>query len=223
MPKDRTAAAVLTYQTAWFALTDRACMKPGETVLVLGATGGVGLASIQLAKALGAGHVIAGTRGTSKLDTLRRSGADSIVDLSRPNLRDALREDVYRLTERRGVDIVIDPVGGSAFEPALRSLAWRGRHVVIGFAGGDIPVARTNYLLVKNIAVLGLQASDYRDRWPDATVKAQAQIFAMMAAETFAPIIGKLLPLADFRIALDDLKSGRAEGKIILTTERADR
>lgn len=216
-------AAVLTYQTAWFALTDRAAMKPGETVLVLGAAGGVGVASIQLAKALGAGLVIAGTRGAAKLDTLRRSGADAIVDLSGPNLRESLRDDVHRLTDGRGVDIVIDPIGGVAFEPALRSLAWRGRHVIIGFAGGDIPLAKTNYLLVKNISVVGLQASDYRDRCPEETVAAQAEIFAMIEAGTFRPIIGERLPLSEFATALDMLKNGQAEGKIILVPADATR
>jgi NADPH2:quinone reductase len=211
-------AAVLTYQTAWFALKDRAAMAPGETVLVLGAAGGVGIAAIQLAKALGASRVIAATRGTAKLDALRRSGADHVVDIVRPNLRAALRDDVYALTDRKGVDIVIDPIGGAAFEPALRCLAWRGRHVVIGFAGGDIPAVKTNYLLVKNIAVIGLQASDYRDRCPAATAAAQAEIFRHMAEGTFRPVVGDVIPLAEFGRALAKLRDGRAEGKIVLTT-----
>jgi NADPH2:quinone reductase len=135
-------AAVLAYQTAWFALKDRANITRGDSVLVLGASGGVGIAAIQLAKALGASLVIAGTRGSAKHDVILKGGADEIIDISKPNLRDALREDVYNLTNRKGVDIVIDPIGGAAFEPALRSLAWRGRHIIIGFAGGGIPVVK---------------------------------------------------------------------------------
>jgi NADPH2:quinone reductase len=211
-------AAVLTYQTAWFALKDRAAMAPGETVLVLGAAGGVGIAAIQLAKALGAGRVIAATRGTAKLDAVRRSGADAVVDIAKPNLREALRADIHALTDGKGVDIIIDPIGGPAFEPALRCLAWRGRHVIIGFAGGEIPVVKTNYLLVKNIAVVGLQGSDYRDRCPAETAAAQAEIFRHMAANTFRPVVSEVMPLSDFGRALDKLRDGRAEGKIVLTT-----
>lgn len=212
------AAAVLTYQTAWFALQDRARLEKGETVLVLGAAGGVGIAAIQLAKALGAGLVIAGTRGAAKLGAVRMAGADEVVDLGQPNLRDALRDDIRRLTKGHGADIVIDPVGGDVFEPALRSLAWSGRHVVIGFVGGEIPVVRTNYLLVKNIAVLGLQASDYRDRQPGRAAEAQRRIFEMMARGEFKPVVSETLPLADFAEALHALKRGEVKGKIILTT-----
>lgn len=211
------AAAVLTYQTAWFALMDRARLQPGESVLVLGAAGGVGIAGIQLAKALGAGVTIAGTRGADKLDAIRAAGADEVVDLAQANLRDSLRNDINRITRGKGVDVIIDPVGGAVFEPALRALAWCGRHVVIGFAGGDIPMARTNYLLVKNIAVLGLQASDYRDRVPGRAAEAQAQIFAMMSEGKFRPVISETLRLADFAKALTSFKRGEAKGKIILT------
>lgn len=214
-------AAVLAYQTAWFALTDRAAMRAGENVLVLGAAGGVGIAAIQLAKALGAGRVIAATRGTAKHEALARSGADAILDTDRPDLREALRRDVHALTDGRGVDIVIDPVGGALFEPALRCLAWRGRLVVIGFAGGEIPTVKANYLLLKNIAVTGLQASDYRDRDPALTVEAQAEIFRHIAEGAFRPVIGAVLPLARFRKALDALRDGRAVGKIVLVTEGA--
>ncbi len=213
-------AAVLAYQTAWFALRDRAAMTPGERVLVLGAAGGVGVATVQLAKALGAGMVIAATRGGAKLDVVRRAGPDAIVDLSKVDLREALRGDVYQLTDGEGVDIVIDPIGGAAFEPALRCLAWRGRHVIVGFAGGDIPLARTNYLLVKNISVAGLQASDYRDRCPAATAAAQAEIFRHMAEGAFRPVIGDVMPLADFGRALAKFRDGSAKGKMVLTTGR---
>jgi NADPH2:quinone reductase len=214
-------AAVLTYQTAWYALKDRAAMASGESVLVLGAAGGVGIASMQLAKALGAGRVIGATRGSAKTAAVLRGGADAIVDLAKSNLRETLRSDVHAITGGNGVDIIIDPVGGAAFEPALRCLAWRGRHVIIGFAGGDIPTVKTNYLLVKNISVVGLQASDYRDRCPQETAKAQAEIFRYIAEGAFKPVVGDVLPLADFARALTKLRDGQAEGKIVLTTGRS--
>jgi NADPH2:quinone reductase len=211
------AASLLTHQTAWFALKDRARFSPGERVLVLGAGGGVGVASIQIAKALGAGFVIAGTRGTAKLDAVRAAGADAVVDLSQPNLRDGLRINVQRLTQGHGVDIVLDPIGGAAFEAALRCLAWRGRHVVMGFAGGDIPSVRANYLLVKNIEVSGLQASDYRDRCPEDAAEAQAEIFHMIDSGLFRPLVTETLPLESFAVALAKLETGRARGKIVLS------
>ena len=209
-------ASLLTYQSAWFALIDRAVFKPGETVLVLGAGGGVGIAAIHLAKALGADLVIAGTRGTSKVDLVRRAGADHVVDVSRTDVRESLRAEVYAQTEGRGVDVTIDPVGGPFFEPALRALAWRGRHIILGFAGGEIPVARTNYLLVRNITVSGLQASDYRDRWPEACAEAQSQIFSFITRGLFSPEISEVYPFHRFTEALEKLRRGEARGKILL-------
>ncbi|SEH88394.1 NADPH2:quinone reductase [Tardiphaga sp. OK245] len=214
-------AAVLTYQTAWFALTDRGLMQPGESVLVLGAGGGVGIAAIHLAKALGAGKVIAGTRGTAKAELVRQAGADHVVDLAMANLRDGLRAEIHALTEGRGIDVTIDPVGGVVFEPALRALAWRGRHIVIGFTGGDIPVARTNYLLVRNISVCGLQGSDYRDRWPEACATVQARIFDFIEDGMFKPEVSVVLPMSRFVDALEMLRRGEAQGKILLAPDVA--
>lgn len=211
------AASVLTYQTAWFALTDRAHLNPGESVLVLGAGGGVGVAAMQLARALGAGLVVGGTRGSAKASFVRSAGADAVVDLAAPDLRNALRAEIFGLTGNRGVDVVIDPIGGAAFEPALRALSWRGRYVVIGFAGGDIPVARTNYLLVRNIAVLGLQSSDYRDRWPRESAQAQATVFRLIERGSVSPAIEATYGLSRFAEALAHVASGAARGKIILT------
>jgi NADPH:quinone reductase len=209
------AALGLTYQTAWFALTDRAGFKPPESVLVLGAAGGIGVSCLQLAKALGSRVVIGATRGTAKAETVRAAGADYIVDLSAPNLRDTLRDEMRSLTGD-GVDIVLDPVGGQATDAALRALAWRGRLVIIGFAAGEIPIIRANYLLVKNISVSGLQWSDYRDRTPDAVADAQAQIFNFCARGQFKPIVSKVLPLEGFAEALAVLRAGTVEGKIVL-------
>jgi NADPH2:quinone reductase len=214
------AASVLTYQTAWFALTDRAGLEPGQSVLVLGAGGGVGIAAVQLARALGAGLVVGGTRGAAKADLVRKAGADHVVDLGADNLRDALRAQIHAITDGRGVDVIIDPVGGSVFEPALRALGWRGRLVVIGFTGGEIPTVRANYLLVRNISVLGLQGSDYRNRWPDACARAQETIFKYIERGTVRPEIGMRYPFARFAEALTALRDGEARGKLLLVPDR---
>src|SRR5262249_35703380 len=140
-------------------------LKPGETVLVLGATGAVGFAAVQIAKAKGA-RVIAGVSSVAKFDAAWKFGADDVVDLSMPDLHEGLRERVGALTAGRGADVILDPLGGDVFDAALRALAWRGRLVVIGFAAGRIPTLKTNYLLLKNIEVSGVQISDYRKRAP---------------------------------------------------------
>lgn len=213
---DKVAALSIVYQTAWFALKERACLHSGETVLVLGASGGIGMASVQLAKALGAGKVIAGARGESNSQIARKAGADDIIDLGNPDLRDTLRDQVFALTDGRGADVVIDPVGGDANAAALRALAWCGRLVVVGFASGQIPVVKTNYLLLKNIAVSGLQWSDYRTRAPEKIAQAQQEIFDLYKRGLIDPIISRKLPLEDFAIALDCYRHGQSQGKIIL-------
>src|SRR5699024_2345722 len=132
----------------------------------------------QLAKAMGASAVIGGARGPEKLELAREIGCDQVVDLAMDDLHNGLRDKVREYTNGRGVDIVIDPVGGDANAAALRALAWNGRMVVIGFASGGIPTIKANYLLLKNIEVSGLQWSDYRDYQPELVRRAQEQIFA---------------------------------------------
>src|SRR5690606_35341868 len=176
MPFDDAAVMGLVYQTAWFALRDRGRFEAGESVLVTGATGGVGLAAIQLVKALG-GVALAGVTTPSKAEAAVAAGADHVIDLTVANLRDGLREQVYAATGGRGVDVCIDMLGGDPFDAALRALAWCGRMVVVGFAAGRIPEIKANYLLLKNISVAGLQWSDYRDRTPRKMAEAQAEIF----------------------------------------------
>lgn len=214
VPFDRAAAMGLVYQTAWFALTDRARYEPGETVLVLGAGGGVGMASVQLAKAWGA-TVLAGVSRPERAALARAAGAE-VIDLGVPGLRDRLREEVRKMTHGHMADIVLDPVGGDAFDAALRALAWRGRLVVIGFAAGRIPEVKANYLLLKNIAVSGLQWTDYRERWPGRVADAQAQLFAMLAQGRLAPHIDARLPLARAGEALALLGDGKVLGKLLL-------
>ncbi len=211
------AAMGLAYQTAHFALLDRGRFEPGETVLVTGAGGAVGLAAIQLAKALG-GTALAGTRRPAEADAIRAAGADATIDLGVPNLRDALRAQVQAATGGHGADVVLDPVGGDVFEASLRALAWRGRIVVIGFAAGRIPELRANYLLVKNISAAGLQWSDYRDRDPAWVRRVQDELFELYAAGRLRPQIARTLPMAEFATALDLVATGRARGKLVLTT-----
>jgi NADPH:quinone reductase len=210
------AALGLVYQTAHFALVERARLREGDVVLVLGASGGIGVASVQMAKALGARMVIAGVLGDDNANVARQAGADAVTDLGGADLRDALRERVHQLTDGHGADIVIDPVGGAANAAALRAMAWRGRMVIIGFAGGEIPTIKANYLLVKNIEVSGLQWSDYRDRTPEWVSRVQQEIFALYVAGKIDPYISRTFPLAAIKDALVLLQQGKAQGKLIL-------
>jgi len=216
MPFHTAAALGLVYQTAWFALKDRAAFKPGEIVLVLGASGGIGFASVQLAKAFGAKMVIAGVRGESNANLAMQAGADHVIDLGAPNLQDQLREEVYALTDKHGADVVIDPVGGDANAAALRTLAWCGRLVIVGFASSQVPTIKTNYLLLKNIAVIGIQWSDYRERMPERACEAQREIFALYERGRLDPHIDARLPLEKFADGLRALRDGKAHGKIVL-------
>jgi NADPH2:quinone reductase len=213
-----TAAALgLAYQTAYFALVHRGRFSAGERVLVLGASGGVGVAAVQLAKALGAGSVLAAVRAEPDAVIARQAGADILILIDRADLREALRGEVFTATAGRGADIVIDPVGGAVTEAALRALAWRGRLVIVGFAAGQIPTIRANYLLVKNIEVSGLQWSDYREREPGLIRAAQEDIFRLAGNGQIAPII-EVRPLAEFADALQRMKRGEVQGKLVLRT-----
>ena len=219
LPFDKAAALGLAYQTAHFALVDRAGLQRGDCVLVLGASGGVGVASIQLAKALGARTVIGGVRAADDAEIAKAAGADHTIGLLMDNLRDGLRDAVRDATGGHGADVVIDPVGGDFNAAALRAMAWRGRMVIVGFASGDIPTIRSNYLLVKNIAVSGLQWSDYRDRDPQWVGRVQAEIFDLYTRGMIDPPIDRTLPLARFADALASLREGAVQGKIVLSVD----
>jgi NADPH2:quinone reductase len=215
MPFAAAVAISLAYDTAWFALTDRARLVPGETVLVLGATGAVGHAAIQLAKAMQA-RVIAAVSSAARSEAVLAAGADAVVDLSAPGLQDSLREQVWRLTDGRGADVVIDPLGGDVFDAAIRAVAWRGRVVVVGFAAGRIPTIKANYLLVKNIEVSGLQVSDYRKRRPAQMREAFERIFDLYLQTRISPPGVTTYALEDYAGALDDLLGRRAQGRAVL-------
>jgi NADPH2:quinone reductase len=212
-----TAAASLSlvYDTAWFALRDRARLESGETVLVLGASGGVGHAAVQLAHAMGA-RVLAGIARPETAASVQAAGADAVIDLSTADLRDGLRAQVYSVTDGRGADIILDPLGGAIFEAAVRALAWRGRLVVIGFAAGAIPTIRTNYLLLKNIEISGLQISDYRKRHPAQVARCFAEIFSLYDQGKIEPAAAIRFPLARAGEALAALRDRRIAGRAVL-------
>lgn len=213
------ASMALVFDTSWFALRDRARLQPGESVLVLGASGGVGLASVQLAKAMGA-RVLAGVANPDKSALAHEAGADHIIDLSAPDLRENLRTQVRAVTGGNGADVILDPLGGDVFDAALRALAWKGRLVVIGFAAGRIPTIKANYLLLKNIEVSGLQVSDYRKRMPQQMVACFADIFALYEAGKVRPSPTRTLPLERFQDALKEIVERRVRGRIVLTPQQ---
>jgi NADPH2:quinone reductase len=211
---EEAAALGLAAQTAWFALTARARMQAGESVLILGASGAVGLAAIGVARGLGAARVVAAVRNERGAALARDAGADAILHLDRDDLRETLRAE---LAEAGGpVDVVIDPVGGAATEAALRCLGWCGRLVVVGFVGGSIPALRANYLLVKNISVLGLQWSDYRERTPDRVVAGWRFLFRLQADGFLRPRVGRAFPLAEAGQALMALAGGGGGERTVL-------
>lgn len=209
------ASLAVVYDTCWVALRSRARLAEGETVLVLGASGGVGHAAVQLARAMGA-RVLAGVSRPERAALALASGADAIIDLSAPHLRDSLRDQVYAETQGRGADIIIDPLGGSVFEAAIRALAWCGRLVVIGFAAGGIPSLRTNYLLLKNIEVSGLQITDYRKRRPAELATAYSEIFGFYELGLLQPAAATLFPLEEAGVALAAVRDRRIAGRAVL-------
>jgi len=217
LPFTEAAAMSLVYDTAYFALRERARIAPGETVLVLGATGGVGLAAIQLAKAMGAGKVLGSVASKDKTDIVLGAGADGIVDLAAPDLRDSLREQVFAQVGKGGVDIILDMLGGDAFDAAVRALAWRGRLIIIGFASGRIPSLKMNYMLVKNIEISGMQISDYRKRMPTEMQACFRDVFSWHAAGKLKPLPVKVYPLEQFAAAMHEIKDRTQRGRIVLS------
>ncbi|MDI3306852.1 MAG: NADPH:quinone oxidoreductase family protein [Acetobacteraceae bacterium] len=211
------AAAALSYAygTAFHALRDRGGLQPGETVLVLGAAGGTGLAAVRLAKLLGA-RVIAAASG-DRLETCHQAGADALLDYRQEGWRDRLRE----LTHGRGVDLVYDPVGGPYAEPALRSMAWGGRYLVIGFAAGEIPRIPLNLTLLKGCAILGVFYGSFAKREPEANRALMGQLLAWVREGRLRPWISTTYPLAQAPVALEALLSRRATGKIVVVMEPA--
>jgi NADPH2:quinone reductase len=210
---DLTDAAgfAFTYGTSHHALIDRGALQAGETVLVLGAAGGVGSAAIQIAKAAGA-RVIAAVSTQAKCEVCTRLGADAVINYSVQDLREALKT----LTGGRGPDVVYDPVGGNLAEAAFRSLAWRGRYLVVGFAGGDIPALPFNLPLLKGASVVGVFWGDFLRREPQAGQKALADLVDWYRQGKVRPLIDGVLPMAALGEAFRRLASREVTGKLIL-------
>jgi NADPH2:quinone reductase len=211
------AALGLTYLTAHFALIAHGHFRAGEWVLVTGASGGVGSAAVQLAKALG-GRVIAGVGTASKADFVRAQGADAVIDLTRSGLRENVREEVRALTGGHGADVVVENVGGEAFEACLRALAWSGRIVVVGFVSGAFPTIRANYLLIKNISASGLHWSDYRERDPAWVRRVQEELYGLWREGKLKPAVAAVYPLEQAAAALRRMASRGIRGKLVLAT-----
>ena len=206
------AAFVLTYGTSDHALRDRAALKEGETLLVLGAAGGVGLAAIEIGKALGA-RVIACASSDEKLAVCRQHGADEGINYASEDLRERIKV----LTEGRGIDVVYDAVGGPYSEPAFRSLAWRGRLLVVGFAAGDIPKLPLNLPLLKGASVVGVFWGDFARREPKAFAASTQQLGRWYAEGRLKPHVSQTLPLARAADAIKLLASRQAKGKVVVT------
>ncbi|MGE5339653.1 MAG: NADPH:quinone oxidoreductase family protein [Gemmatimonadota bacterium] len=209
---DEVAAGfTLTYATSQHALADRAQLKEGETLLVLGAGGGVGLAAVELGKLAGA-RVIAAAGTDEKLAACRAAGADELINYASADLRDAIKA----TTGGKGVDVIYDPVGGAYTETALRSIAWRGRLLVIGFAGGEIPRIPANLLLLKEASAVGVYWGEFAQRQPQDNKHLLGELMTWLAQGRLNPRAPKIFALADAPRALEDLLQRRAIGKLVL-------
>jgi NADPH2:quinone reductase len=205
----------VAYGTSHGALEWRARLKPGETLLVLGAAGGVGLTAVEIGKAMGA-TVIAVAGGAAKLEVARRQGADHLIDYAREDLRGRIKE----ITGGRGPDVIYDPVGGDAFDQCLRSIAWEGRIVVIGFAAGRISQIPANLVLVKNCDVIGFYWGSYRRHKPALVRQSFQALLSWFESGKLKPHISHTLDLAEAGRALNLLAERKATGKVVLTTGR---
>ncbi len=209
---DAAAAFTLTYGTSWHALADRAELKKGETLLVLGAAGGVGLAAVEIGKALGA-KVIAAASTDEKLAVCKEHGADTLINYSKDNLREAIKA----ATDGKGPDVIYDPVGGDMAEPAFRSIGWRGRYLVIGFAQGEIPKLPLNLALLKGASVVGVFWGDYVAREPGNFANDLKTMFPMIADGSLRPHISASYPLEKGATAIEDMMNRKVTGKVIIT------
>lgn len=208
---DRAAGLCVIYGTALYALKDRGGLKSGETLAVLGASGGVGLAAMEIGKLMGA-RVIACASSAEKLAFAREHGADDTVDYSKQDLKAALRD----VTQGRGVDVVFDPVGGAYAEPALRSLAWEGRFLVIGFAAGDIPKIPLNLVLLKSCDVRGVLWGGWTERDLAGHRRNTEQLLAWEAEGKLSTHVHAVYPLAEAPAALKAIAARQVMGKVIL-------
>jgi NADPH2:quinone reductase len=213
MEFEKASAFILTYGTSYHALKDRANIQPGETLLVLGASGGVGLAAIQLGKAMGA-RVIAAASTKEKLDVCAANGADELINYSFEDLRARVKE----ITQGAGVDVIYDPVGGPLSEKALRDMSWRGRFLVVGFAVGEIPKVPLNLALLKGCSIVGVFWGDFTRREPALNEANNQELMRLFEAGKISPHIHKVYPLTQASEALNELLDKKVSGKVVLST-----
>ena len=211
MPDEKAAAFSMVYGTSYYALKQRANLQPGETLLVLGASGGVGLATVELGKAMGA-HVIAAASSAEKLAVAKAAGADELINYT----EEPLKEAVKKLTKSKGVDVIYDPVGGEFTEQALRAMAWNGRHLIIGFAAGDIPKIPANLTLLKGCSVVGVFWGSFTQREPEASAQNMMELMKLYAEGKIDPKISEVFEFEDYAKALGALTERRATGKVVL-------
>ncbi len=213
---EEAAAFGLTYGTSYYALKQRANLQPGETLLVLGAAGGVGSSAVEIGKAMGA-TVIAAASSDEKLAFAAGMGADEGINYAVEDLRSRIKE----ITGGAGVDVVYDPVGGDLSEPALRSTAWNGRFLVIGFAAGDIPAIPLNLMLLKGVSVVGVFWGSWASRDPGASMENFSELFEMVDEGKLHPRVTDVFPLEDYEAAFDALTGRKARGKVVLSVAGA--
>ncbi|GAB3285780.1 NADPH:quinone oxidoreductase family protein [Parahaliea aestuarii] len=209
---EQAAGVGITYFTSYHALVQRANIQPGETLLVLGAAGGVGVTAIELGKLLGA-KVIAAASSDEKLELCKKLGADEVINYSEGSLKDKLKE----LTGGKGVDVVYDPVGGDYSEPALRSMAWNGRYLVIGFASGPIPTPPLNLTLLKGCSIVGVFWGRFTMEEPELNLANIQALWKYFAEGKLNPVVTDLFPLEQYEDAYNCMIERRARGKVILT------
>jgi NADPH2:quinone reductase len=205
------AAFIMIYATSHHALVDRARLVAGETVLVLGAAGGVGTSAIQIAKALGA-RVIAAASTDEKCELCKSIGADATINYSKEDLREAIKA----LTGGKGPDVIYDPVGGDLAEPAFRSIAWRGRYLVVGFAGGSIPALPLNLTLLKGASIVGVFWGGFAKNEPQANASAMAELAQWYAQGKIKPVIDRTMPMAELKAAYARMGSRGVMGKLVM-------
>jgi NADPH2:quinone reductase len=209
------AASALTYATSYHALKDRAILQAGETLLVLGAAGGVGLAAVELGKLLGA-KVIAAASSDEKLAVCRQYGADEVVNYSTENLKDRVRA----LTQGHGVDVVYDPIGGPYSEQALRNMAWEGRFLVVGFSNGEIPRIPLNLALLKGCSIVGVFFGEFARRNPQGYTQNFHQLLAWISEGKLKPFVSATYPLAQAPAAIQYVADRKVKGKVVVVMDR---
>jgi NADPH2:quinone reductase len=210
-PAVDAAAFIMIYATSHHALIDRGQLKAGETVLVLGAAGGVGTSAIQIAKAAGA-RVIAAASSDEKCELCRQIGADATINYSTQNLRDQIKA----LTDGKGPDVIYDPVGGDFAEPAFRSIAWRGRYLVVGFASGPIPSLPLNLALLKGASIVGVFWGDFSRREPQANADMMRELTHWYGQGKVKPVIDCTMPMKDLKQAYARMGSRAVRGKLVM-------